>query len=183
MARVPGYWVIHGEYLDEHAVSSLKSMAANVVLDDNNYKDARLYLGIATKLDGCIAMGSVMDFCDAMEEEETPSLEPQVKRYLEATAKIHHNKGLLEYLANEIPCHCLDTTLQTHTRVEPVCDYCQQQSSLSNNANAQLDQTFLQCSRCHAASYCSKECQKADWKERKQSCPKIVDAKQRLAAF
>jgi hypothetical protein len=48
MARVPGYWVIHGEYLDEHAVSSLKSMAANVVLDDNNYKDARLYLGIAT---------------------------------------------------------------------------------------------------------------------------------------
>ena len=37
------------------------------------------------------------------------------------------------------------------------------------------------CSRCHSEYYCSKECQKADWKNHKQICKQVVEAAKQVA--
>ena len=42
---------------------------------------------------------------------------------------------------------------------------------LTNCGNAAI----FRCSSCHSAAYCSKECQKGDWKEHKVECPRIRD--------
>ena len=37
------------------------------------------------------------------------------------------------------------------------------------------------CSRCHSEYYCSKECQKADWKNHKRICKQVVEAAKQVA--
>ena len=49
-----------------------------------------------------------------------------------------------------------------------VCSYCQ------NPANCSL----LQCSACHSAKYCDKECQKKHWKDHKIMCAQMKKIKQ-----
>ena len=48
------------------------------------------------------------------------------------------------------------------------CRYCAKVQDAEAEADA--DMAFQQCSGCHAVRYCSKDCQKADWKKHKKMC-------------
>lgn len=54
-----------------------------------------------------------------------------------------------------------------------VCRYCNK-----SEISVEFQRSLMQCSRCKQAYYCSKECQKKDWKSHKPHC-KILDNKYR----
>jgi hypothetical protein len=43
------------------------------------------------------------------------------------------------------------------------------------DADGEVVKSMMQCSNCKAASYCSKACQKADWKDHKKSCARLKE--------
>jgi hypothetical protein len=71
------------------------------------------------------------NFCDEMMQENGGESQ-QVKPYHEAIARIYFRNGMVEYLADEILCHCVDGI-----KANPLCD-----TYGSNNAS------LLQSSRC-----------------------------------
>jgi len=143
-------------------------MAITTVLDYQEYKDARMYLGIATKFDAIIELGGLRDFIEAMQYNRETLVEegtdPELRFYYESISQICTNQGLVEYLSSV--CPCLDDVKARHAKI---CDTC-------------LDEhkKILRCSRCHKAKYCTPTCQKRDWKYHKRYCNKFVNAQQQL---
>ena len=64
--------------------------------------------------------------------------------------------SIRNFFTAQIPCSCLD---QSESRA--LCHKCKR---------VDRSNLLLQCSACFNVSYCSKECQRADWKSHKKSC-------------
>ncbi|CAB9498775.1 unknown protein [Seminavis robusta] len=70
-------------------------------------------------------------------------------------------RDVVVYVDKKIPCSCL-TDLKKKVMKEPeirTCGYCQK-----HTANT------MWCEECHAAEYCSKQCQLADWPDHQDPC-------------
>lgn len=50
------------------------------------------------------------------------------------------------------------------------CNYCHKKESEKDGKEIKLKR----CSRCKKVYYCSKECQKEDWKTHKKECDKVI---------
>eukprot|EP00984_Skeletonema_dohrnii_P019371 scaffold9228_cov118-Skeletonema_dohrnii-CCMP3373.AAC.2 len=87
---------------------------------------------------------------------------------------------LVEFFRRRIPCKCLDEKYQEVKSIpkmgicyNPEChfpDECVERSKL------------LYCSRCRIVTYCSSECQKADWTKHKPNCDKDAGLKAKFDA-
>ena len=175
-----GYWVMKSGAYDlssDCGATLLKSMAATALLHESDYKsyhDARMYLGIATKLDAVQNMGGdVVIFNQAVDYDRETLKEkgedPALQEYYQAVLSICSNQGLVNYLADQSTCHCFDD-LQS---VQPtICDTC-----LEGYNNV------LKCSQCKVAKYCSQACQKRDWPKHKRYCKKYLNLQERLEAI
>lgn len=80
---------------------------------------------------------------------------------------------------NERPI--VDPLYQIHTPIEDEkeikngnekreCNYCHK---------CEDEEKLKRCSRCKKILYCSKECQKEDWKKHKIECDKIIELKEK----
>jgi MYND finger len=85
------------------------------------------------------------------------------REHAENFCKIQIYHGLVRYLANAIPCSCMNNVLKEAKPFPKIgiCCVCGKR-----NTNVKL----FKCSRCKIAEYCSKECQMADWKRHKTQC-------------
>ena len=88
-------------------------------------------------------------------------------------AKIHElfnadEHTLVNYFRNRIPCSCLD---DKHKEVRPIIKMgicCNPQCSLPDR---KLERAAMEsCEQCRLAHYCSRHCQKKDWKRHKDAC-------------
>ena len=166
------YWVLNPNIICEQGSKILKSMAISCVLENecDSWRDARLYLGIATKFDAVLALnGKIEAFKDAVQyNAETMSeqgTDPRLRSYYQAVQQICSNQGLLQYLVAQNACHCLDDI----ARQSGVCDTC-----------LKSHEKVLQCAKCQTAKYCTVDCQKRDWKHHKRYCQKMLHLQQKL---
>ncbi|KAF9029793.1 hypothetical protein BDZ89DRAFT_1159624 [Hymenopellis radicata] len=71
------------------------------------------------------------------------------------------------------------TPVHTHQ----MCQHCKSFRRCAGHGSAELESFKLsQCVNCRTAKYCSKECQRADWRNHKLACKKIEQDRQKLAA-
>ena len=86
-------------------------------------------------------------------------------------AYIADNHTLVKFFRRRIPCSCLDKKYEEVKHI----------TKLGVCFNPQCSIEFLErsktkyCSRCRCATYCSRECQKADWKRHKPDCDKFTE--------
>ncbi len=85
---------------------------------------------------------------------------------------------LASYYRKRIPCSCLDEKYEEVKSVKKIGWCCNKTCSLPGRKVERSK--MLCCARCGEANYCSKECQKADWKSHKKVCGNTAEKK---AAF
>lgn len=79
--------------------------------------------------------------------------------------ELEHNVGArIKFVADNIPCDCLSPEKYRAKMMEKInkknwCFHCKKATT-----------KLLTCSRCLKITFCSKECQVANWKEHKQYC-------------
>ena len=83
---------------------------------------------------------------------------------------------LVKYFRKRIPCHCLDKKYKEVKSVKKVGMCCNPNCSVRKVERSKM----FCCTGCGAANYCSKECQKENWKSHKEFCGDIAEKK---AAF
>jgi hypothetical protein len=91
--------------------------------------------------------------------------------------KIRTDRGLVLFLAKQIPCSCLDED-KKNAKQSPKTGSC------TNCGNEDLKMELMKCSQCKMAEYCSKECQVADWRAgHKKECKEIKQRHDEMAAW
>jgi hypothetical protein len=154
------YWCFNK--MDPEFPLALRNMAVEAVYEEC-WSDARNYCRIATKLDLSLSQDTKF-FSRLVEQEEDPKtdMEKQILvHHFQEVIDIHSNYGLTRYLDSKLPCHCM--------AIPPACQGC--------NSNSK---ELSVCGRCKEAKYCSRDCQKREWKQHRQSCKRIVQTKERL---
>lgn len=63
-------------------------------------------------------------------------------------------------------------------RIIHMCGRCAKRAAEGSD---QHDAGLMVCTRCHNRRYCSRECQKADWKMHKPACDRMVAAERTVA--
>lgn len=101
---------------------------------------------------------------DEEEEKDDPK---SYRKSIRNSQKTNSHQGLVLALAKRIPCNCLAAE-QSEAKEEPnpmtLCRTCQKPDIECPNNK------LMKCGKCKAAKYCSKECQKEDWKNHKWAC-------------
>ncbi len=85
---------------------------------------------------------------------------------------------LVKFLRKRIPCHCLDEKYKAVKSVKKVGICCNLKCSIPGNLVERSK--MLCCTGCGVANYCSRECQKEDWKHHRKACNDLAEEK---AAF
>jgi hypothetical protein len=107
---------------------------------------------------------------------ESPNMQT-MEDFRASMQKIGTDRGLVLFLAKQIPCSCLDEDKKNAKQAPKTghCNYC-----LRDHPKMELKK----CSQCKTAVYCSKECQLADWRaEHKKECKEIKQRHEQSAAL
>ena len=149
----------------------------------------------ASKLDSVISMmlsrGTIMILdgdkkCAQMNAMLTSYFEEWVAVHVHETkavpnwAKVNElrfadDHSLVSYYRKRISCSCLDEKYKEVKSVKKM-GCCFNLDCIHAHGTVERSKMFF-CTRCGEANYCSVECQKANWKEHKKLCDKIVEAK------
>ena len=81
---------------------------------------------------------------------------------------------LVSYYKKRIPCDCLDKKYKEVKSVTKM-GHCFNPSCSLPDRKVERSKMFS-CSRCGEVNYCSVACQKANWKDHKQICSRIVQS-------
>jgi hypothetical protein len=92
----------------------------------------------------------------------------QERRDSRETRDIATDRGLVSAVSKRIPCSCLDHEAQ-RLRAQPKVQVC--------NTCKKADCSLMRCTKCMIALYCSKGCQREDWKIHKYACRQLCDEK------
>jgi hypothetical protein len=135
----------HLLYIDEAMIKLIYATAAEDILVGNDITVVRRWNSVALRfreqLKGC-----------STAHDLNVSIGQEV--YAART-----DQGLKIALSKSIPCSCL-AEQSAAAKAEPkagMCQYCRKQDTQAK---------LLRCSRCELAFYCSKDCQRKDWKAR-----------------
>jgi len=118
-----------------------------------------LYLG------GKIDEAAGVVACIILLEDSTVFNESELKKLVVDEAGDSRSRGnnIANYLSAQIPCSCLDQSKQ-----RALCNFCKK---------TERSNLLQQCSACFGVSYCSKECQRADWKNHRKVCRRTASKK------
>eukprot|EP00978_Attheya_sp_CCMP212_P043577 scaffold286780_cov47-Attheya_sp.AAC.2 len=94
----------------------------------------------------------------------------QQRRDSRETRDTATDRGLVSAVSKRIPCSCLDHEAQ-RLRAQPKVQVC--------NTCKKADCSLMRCTKCMIALYCSKACQREDWKIHKYACRQLCDEKSR----
>ena len=79
---------------------------------------------------------------------------------------------LVSFYRHRIPCSCLDEKYQEVKKITKLGHCLNPQCSISDNRVERSKTKY--CSRCRCATYCSRECQEANWSRHKSDCDKFA---------
>jgi hypothetical protein len=94
---------------------------------------------------------------------------PDLQKMMEVIDGDEHT--LVQFFRKQIPCSCLDEKYKEVKSITKM-GVCCNDDSCPLPGNMAIRSKMLQCTRCRNVSYCSKECQEADWPKHKQACGK-----------
>mmetsp|Transcript_9467 Transcript_9467/g.14455 ORF Transcript_9467/g.14455 Transcript_9467/m.14455 type:complete len:261 (-) Transcript_9467:62-844(-) len=80
---------------------------------------------------------------------------------------------LVKFFRKRIPCSCLDEKYEEVKDI-PKMGICFSSQCTLPNGRVEYSKTMY-CDRCRSVTYCSRECQIADWKEHKDECGIFAD--------
>jgi hypothetical protein len=150
--------------MGEELVAICFGVAADAALS-KNYRKARTLATLATSLEATVRLGGdKFDRCLDAPHRHGADLEPWIRGLRKIKTS---NRALILYLARKVPCSCLHE-LKVQARKSPKvdrCHYCQK-SFPRNHIKA--------CANCETALYCSRECQRKDWRAVHKRLCKIV---------
>mmetsp|Transcript_9475 Transcript_9475/g.14470 ORF Transcript_9475/g.14470 Transcript_9475/m.14470 type:complete len:273 (-) Transcript_9475:62-880(-) len=81
--------------------------------------------------------------------------------------------SLVNFFRHRIPCSCLDEKYEEVKDI-PKMGICFSSQCTLPNGRVEYSKTMY-CDRCRSVTYCSRECQIADWKEHKDECGIFAD--------
>lgn len=126
---------------------------------------------LGNNYDDAIALAAYTRYFEqyiAVELRQTQALPNWPKIYETHNADLH---TLVKFFRHRIPCSCLDEKYEEFkfiTKIgfcyNPKCKF-----SFSEGGGMERSKTMY-CSRCRCETYCSRECQEADWAEHKPNC-------------
>ena len=155
----------------EIAISLLLRIGTDHVLEDN-FDYARDCATIARYLEEYIAV--------VLKQTRAVMNWPKINEVYEAD--LH---TLVKFFRKRIPCCCLDEKYE-EVKCTPKMGYCFNKQCDFPSGIVERSKTMY-CSRCRCVTYCSPECQKANWKLHRSACDKKAavkaefDAKQQNA--
>ena len=142
----------------EMAISCLSCLGTQAILD-NKYNHARDFAVSARYFEQYIAV----------KLKQTQALYYWPKIHETYEADIH---TLVKFFRHRILCSCLDEMYEEVKHITKMgCCY-NPQCSLPNKRVERSKAKY--CSRCRCATYCSRECQEADWSRHKSDCDEEV---------
>eukprot|EP00984_Skeletonema_dohrnii_P001763 scaffold586_cov112-Skeletonema_dohrnii-CCMP3373.AAC.9 len=116
---------------------------------------------------GIASVARYLHECIAVELKQTQALSAWPKIHQVHEGDIH---TLVKFYRKRIPCSCLDEKYK-EVRSIPKVGYCYNlQCSFPGVERTKL----LYCSRCRCVTYCSRECQKANWTVHQTICDECV---------
>ena len=152
--------------IDNDLVSITISLAVQKV-KENDTAFAQLLAEVARTLETCLQVG-VEDFRRVLKAAQTPNPitpAPQwFRKWNVEKLDVCSLRQVILYLEKRTPCNCLDEEI-SQAKQGPVTRFCHCCNKLETPHNE-----FPLCSRCRTVKYCSKECQKGDWKTHKLHC-------------
>ena len=101
----------------------------------------------------------------AVELKQTQAVPKWIKMEDTCHADLH---TLIKFFWKRIPCSCLDEKYDEVKHI-PEMGYCWNPQCSIPDKRVERSKTMC-CSRCRCVTYCSRECQVADWREHKPYC-------------
>jgi hypothetical protein len=142
----------HARLIDADMVRCCFACATDEVLKGNMSLSRRFfllgsYLATWLKLGKDVFLGLLA---------ESPKIQTMID-FSASIQKMRTDRGLVLFLAEQIPCSCLDEDKKNAKQAPRTgrCWFC-------NSEDIKLE--MKKCSQCKSAEYCSKECQLADWR-------------------
>jgi len=149
----------------EIVISYFLSEGTQYILE-GNYDSAR----------GCTVFARYLEQCTAVELKQTQALVNWGK-ICEANIPLDIHT-LVKFFRRRIPCRCLDKKYEQVKGFKKL-GHCYNPECSIPLGKVERGKTFY-CSRCRCITYCSRECQKADWTTHKRECDECVA---RIAKF
>ena len=140
----------------ETAMSVCLCLGTEAILG-NNYDDAIAFAAYARYFEQYIAV----------ELHQTQALPNWPKIYETHNADLH---TLVKFFRHRIPCSCLDKKYEKVKDI-PTMAFCWNPNCSIPDKRSERSKAKY-CSRCRSATYCSRECQVADWSTHKRHCDK-----------
>ena len=146
-------------------ISMVLARGTQLILDGDN-ETAQLYASLACYFEDFKAVGL-----------HKTRAAPNLTKVFELYSADDHT--LVSYYRKRIPCACLDEKYK-EVKSKKKMGRCYNLISCSHPGGMVERSKMFSCTRCGEVNYCSVECQKNHWKERKQVCGNIAERK---AAF
>ncbi len=132
-----------------------------------NYANARDSATIARFLDEHIAT-------QLKQTQAIPNMPKTEETYY---ADLH---TLVKFFRHRIPCSCLDEKYEEVKHITKLGTCYYSECSIPNRMPERSKTKY--CSRCRTVTYCSRECQVADWTNHKNRCDRAVEFKAKFEA-
>ena len=158
------FWTQHAALLAGENWKVPLSCAVDASLD-GEFAIARIYIRCFAFLRAWTTMGREAFIADL--HSSSPESVARLEPLLRCMDETKTDRGCSIYVAEQVPCGCTDA-IEAANRALPVTGKC-----LNPRCERQLPRAQLhRCSRCrnNLATYCCRQCQRADWPAHKQEC-------------
>jgi hypothetical protein len=146
----------------KQVVSYCVAVGAQLVIDENDLRNASIHASFAYFFEQHSAV--------YLEKTKSSMDLPKVCEMIKFKSD---SRTLLSFFRKRIPCKCLDEKYKEFKSVIKTRCCCNSKCSLPDS-KVERNKT-LYCSGCNQVCYCSRECQKADWKEHKEYCRAVAE--------
>jgi hypothetical protein len=163
MNSLDNYWrqPHRAQNIDESLATLCFSIATDATLD-GNLGEAQAFFQVGIFLRTWIRLGTSV-VLQILSLFEVDGSNEHMIRFFNVLYQTRTDRGLTLFLGKRMPCTCLEGKVSSAKDCPKTdkCNGCKEQSESSR---------LMKCMQCLSIEYCSKECQRADWKSHKQYC-------------